>query len=41
VTHALAQAALHEKIEPELASDGRRRDATADPIPGASKGRLS
>ncbi len=39
VTHALAQAALHEKIEPQLAA--RRRDATADPIPGATKGRPS
>lgn len=39
VTHALSQAALHEKIEPQLGS--RRRGATADPIPGASKGRPS
>jgi multicomponent Na+:H+ antiporter subunit G len=38
ITHALAQAALHEKIEPLLGSR-RRRDATADPIPGATKGR--
>jgi multicomponent Na+:H+ antiporter subunit G len=39
VTHALAQAALHEKIEPLLTRRGRRRDAIADPIPGATKGR--
>jgi len=39
ITHALAQAALHEKVEPLLASGGRRRDATAEPIPGATKGR--
>jgi len=39
ITHALAQAALHEKIEPLLADRGRRRDATAEPIPGATKGR--
>jgi multicomponent Na+:H+ antiporter subunit G len=39
ITHALAQAALHEKIEPLLARRGRRRDATADPMPGATKGR--
>jgi multicomponent Na+:H+ antiporter subunit G len=37
ITHALAQAALHEKVEPLLGA--RRRDATADPIPGATKGR--
>lgn len=41
VTHALAQAALHEKIEPQLAPGGQRRDASADPIPGATKGRPS
>jgi multicomponent Na+:H+ antiporter subunit G len=41
ITHALAQAALHEKIEPRLTRDGRRRDASADPIPGATKGRSS
>jgi multicomponent Na+:H+ antiporter subunit G len=39
ITHALAQAALHEKVEPLLARPGRRRDATAEPIPGDSKGR--
>jgi multicomponent Na+:H+ antiporter subunit G len=39
VTHALAQAALHEKIDPEAAK--RHRDATAEPIPGATKGRPS
>jgi multicomponent Na+:H+ antiporter subunit G len=39
ITHALAQAALHEKVEPLLANRGHRRDATADPIPGATKGR--
>lgn len=39
ITHALAQAALHEKVAPLLASGGRRRDATAEPIPGATKGR--
>ena len=38
ITHALAQAALHEEIEPQLGSR-RRRGATADPIPGATKGR--
>lgn len=41
ITHALAQAALHEGIEPRLTRDGRRRDASADPIPGATKGRSS
>jgi multicomponent Na+:H+ antiporter subunit G len=30
VTHALAQAALHEKIEPQLAEDRRGRPDTAD-----------
>lgn len=39
VTHALSQAALHEKIEPQLGR--RRRDAAAEPIPGATKGRPS
>jgi len=39
ITHALAQAALHEKVKPLLASGGRRRDATAEPIPGSTKGR--
>lgn len=39
VTHALAQAALHEKIKPQLAGGGRRRGATADPLPDLTKGR--
>ena len=39
VTHALAQAALHEKIKPQLADGGRRRGAAADPLPDPTKGR--
>jgi multicomponent Na+:H+ antiporter subunit G len=40
VTHALAQAALHEKIEPMLQEDRRsrrRRDGEQEPEPGRPK----
>ncbi len=39
VTHALAQAALHEKIDPLLAEGAQRNRAIAKPQPGATKGR--
>ena len=39
VAHALAQAALHEKVKPLLARSGRHRGVTATPLPGRSKGR--
>jgi len=39
VTHALAQAALHEKIKPQLANDGQRRSATADSAADPVNGR--
>ncbi len=38
VTHALAQAALHEKIAPLLAS-GRRRGISRTPLPGRTQRR--
>jgi multicomponent Na+:H+ antiporter subunit G len=34
VTHALAQACLHEGIEPLLAEDRRGRSESAEPAPG-------
>lgn len=39
VTHALAQAALHENIKPLLIPHGRRRSASAATQPGRTKGR--
>ena len=41
VAHALAQAALHEEVKPQLARGGRRRKAPVKPIAGATKRRRS
>ena len=39
VAHALAQAALQEKVKPVLARSQRRRGVTASPLSGRTKGR--
>lgn len=41
VAHALARAALHEKIEPRLAPRGDRRSGNAAPASGVTDGRRS